>query len=97
MLPLTNPQWSVPVYNGPWSVLITSDRLQPVVKEEDRLAYVVHQLFHETAIVPRKALLYTPGGAVIRNPSFRGTVPPPAAALTALLYVKVGLIDVGLL
>ncbi|XP_037073190.1 radial spoke head protein 9 homolog [Pollicipes pollicipes] len=61
----------------------------PVVKEEDRLAYVVHKLFHEIAIVPRKALLYTPSGAVIRNPSFAGLRPVEGDQLESYLHLRV--------
>ncbi|XP_043202986.1 radial spoke head protein 9 homolog [Amphibalanus amphitrite] len=63
--------------------------LGPVVKEEDRLAYVVHQLFHETAIVPRKALMYTASGTVIKNPSFKGLSSVEGDQLESYFHLRV--------
>lgn len=42
------------------------------LKEEDRLASVVHQITYEAGVVPRGAIFKTPEGIVIENLSFEG-------------------------
>lgn len=42
------------------------------LKEEDRLASVVHQIIKEAGVVPRGALFKNPEGVVIENLSFEG-------------------------
>lgn len=42
------------------------------LKEEDRLASIVHQIINEAGVVPRGALFKNPEGMIIENLSFEG-------------------------
>lgn len=62
--------------------------IKRLVKEEERVAYVVARIDNASSVVPRGALLLTANDEVVRNPSFAGLSGDSASDLTNYMHLR---------